>query len=122
MWLRDVHKRLLTRGFAVVLAAIVCGGAFDWGHVGGDDPDCNVVVVQHNHNAHRLNGAPGSTSSSDHCYICHSLRLLHVGLTAGHARSAANITSTRYFDADASAVRHALNVVLASRAPPASLL
>jgi hypothetical protein len=32
MWLRAVGKRLVSRALAAVLAAVVCGGALDWGN------------------------------------------------------------------------------------------
>jgi hypothetical protein len=119
MWLRAVRNRLLIRGLAAALAAIVCGGALDWGHLGGDDPDCNVLPVVHDHTAHRFSAARENPPHHDHCYICHSLRLLHVGLAARHERTAVDVTCTQSDDGRALATRHAFSFDFSSRAPPA---
>jgi hypothetical protein len=118
MWLRAVRNHFLIRGVTVVLAVMVCGGSLDWGHVGGDDPDCNVVLVLHNHAAHRLSAAPLSSTSGDHCFICHSLRLLHVGFAARHERVSIDVRSTDYRDQHALVARLNVTVDLSSRAPP----
>jgi hypothetical protein len=84
-----------SRAVCALLTLVVFGGAFDWGHVGGDDPDCNPVLVIHDHTAHHFSATPtGGTPVSDHCYICHSLRLLHTGLTAASARATADTSHT----------------------------
>jgi len=67
----------------------VCASAFDWGHTGGDDPDCDNVFIIHNHAAHRVSTVPPPSSSPEgHCFICHTLRLLHGAKTARGARLA----------------------------------
>jgi hypothetical protein len=106
---------------AAALALLVCGSAVDWGHVGGDDPE-DVVLVQHNHAAHRLGSTPLSPPQSEHCYLCHSLRLLHVAVTSRHERVAVDAHTTRYADTYVTAVRHEFATSLPSRAPPSSLL
>ena len=120
MWL-CVHNRFLSRSIAAVFAAIVCGGAVDWGHVGGDDRDCDVIVVQrHDHTAHRLSTAPvNRPSSNDHCYICHSLRLLHQVVSSRYERVAVALQSVHLPDAEIIAIRDGLRAAIASRAPPA---
>jgi len=65
MWLRAARKQFFIRGVTAFLAVIVCGGAFDWGHAGGDDPDCNVVVVAHNHSAHHFAAATSTSPAAD---------------------------------------------------------
>lgn len=120
MWARW-RKGLLTRAVAALLAVMVSGAAFDWGHIGGDDPDCDGFLVAHDHSAHRFSAAPlGSSSpSGDHCYICHSLRVLHVGLTARSERVALDVHSTQLRDTSVLAARRTFSVALSSRAPPA---
>src|SRR3954451_9410056 len=83
MQLHGVRHRLGSRAVAMVLVALVSGGALNWGHPGGDDPDCNPVLVLHDHAAHRFSAAPSQTAPApDHCYICHSLQLLHTSVVA----------------------------------------
>jgi hypothetical protein len=120
MWLRAARNRFLIRGLAATLAALVCGGAIDWGHVGGDDPDCNLLPVAHDHSAHRFDTAPVTSPHNDHCYLCHSLRLLHVGLAARHERVAVDVRSTQHCKRSALIARSALSLDLSSRAPPAA--
>src|SRR5262252_6784083 len=99
MWLRAARSRVLARGVAALLAALVGGGTLEWGHAGGDDRDCGAIAVLHDHNAHRLSGAQATQSpSNDHCYICHSLRLLHAALLVSHERPAADARSTQFND------------------------
>ncbi|HEX7796251.1 MAG TPA: hypothetical protein VF456_17940 [Vicinamibacterales bacterium] len=70
------------RCFAALLAVFVFAGAADWGHVAWDDPACDPAPVRHDHSAHRFTTETTDSQPSDgHCYLCHSLRLLHTGLT-----------------------------------------
>jgi hypothetical protein len=120
MWLRAARHRFLTRALAVALAAIVCGGALDWGHAGGDDPDCNPALVHHDHSAHRSAPAPPQPSQpGDHCYLCHSLRLLHTALSVRGGRVVFSLQSTQFHLGDPLAARSALSNLRSSRAPPA---
>lgn len=120
MWLRAARNRFLIRTLATVLALIVGGAAFDWGHAGNDDPDCNVVIVHHDHSAHRFSAAPTSPSpASDHCYICHSLRSLHGALTAASGRTPIDIGSATYRSHEMLLARGIMRSALGSRAPPA---
>jgi hypothetical protein len=122
VWLRAVRSRLLARGLAAFLAVLVCGGALDWGHAGGDDPDCNPVFVHHDHNAHRFSAATHSTPPADHCYLCHSLRLLHTLLVARGARIAVASESASLLRSDALAAVTAVSFGLSPRAPPTASL
>jgi hypothetical protein len=120
MWMRVPRHRFLTRALAVALAAVICGGALDWGHAGGDDPDCSPALVHHDHSAHRSAPAPSQPSQpGDHCYLCHSLQLLHTALTACGGRVVFSLQSTRHHQGDPLAARSALSVARSSRAPPA---
>src|SRR5438105_2635794 len=96
MWRHAARKDLLNRALAAVLAFVVCGGALNWGHVGGDDPDCDSTPVVHDHNAHRFNSAPRSTPPADHCYLCHSLRSLHTSLVSRGPRVIVATRSTQF--------------------------
>jgi hypothetical protein len=111
---------LLNRALAAVLAVVVCGGALNWGHAGGDDPDCDSAPAVHDHAAHRFTfSPPHSTQPADHCYICHSLRLLHTSLAARGVRAVVAVRSTQFRQLDGLAIINALGVALSSRAPPA---
>jgi hypothetical protein len=123
MGLHAIRKRLFSRGLAALLAVVVCGGAFSWGHPGGDDPDCNLVPAHHDHAAHRFSGAPTKSSpTAEHCYICHSLRLLQTTLVAQGARAVFAPQASAFRHADAIAAVGAIGVALSSRAPPAATL
>src|SRR6266566_928145 len=115
MWLRAGRRLWLNRAFAALLAVVVCGGALDWGHAGGDDRDCNYSPVVHDHAAHRFTTSPSrSTQPADHCYICHSLRLLHTSLAAGSARVGVAARSTPLRLVESLEVRNGCLVALAS--------
>jgi hypothetical protein len=117
------RKRFLSRAIAAALTLLVCGGAVDWGHLGGDDADCNIVVVPHDHAAHRFAANPsGAAPAADHCYICHSLRLLHVALAARQERAAIDLQRTQLGDAFDAVAGQRVGVALSSRAPPLTLL
>lgn len=119
----DVRHPLMIRTIAALLSLLVCGGAVDWGHAGGDDPDCNVVVVPHDHSAHRFGASPSSNlPSPDHCYICHSLRLLHVALATSHERVAIALQRAQLADTFDAVACQRFAAAPSSRAPPASLL
>ena len=123
MGLRAVRHPVVSRVLAAVLAAVVSGGALDWGHLGGDDPDCNPVLVHHDHSAHRFGAAPSqSVPPADHCYLCHSLRLLHTSVIARAAGAVPAVTSTPFRFADHLAAFGPVGVSLSSRAPPARSL
>jgi hypothetical protein len=123
MWLRAARSRLLVRVVAALLVALVGGSTLEWGHGGGDDRDCGAVAVLHDHEAHRLSGAQASPSSSnDHCYICHSLRLLHAALVVSHERLTADASSTQFHAGAPGIARYACRLHLPSRAPPPVVL
>src|SRR5436309_9838936 len=120
MWLRAGRSGVLNRALAALLAVVVCGGALDWGHAGGDDPDCNPVPVYHDHAAHRFAPAPSHSSpSADHCYICHSLRLLQTTVIARGARVILTVNSTPLCQANGLSASGPLGETRSSRAPPA---
>lgn len=123
MWLRShARNHFLIRSIAAALALLVCGGALDWGHIGGDDADCDLVVVQHDHAAHRFaSNRSGAVPAPDHCYICHSLRLLHVALATRHERAVVHLERAQLVDAANAIAAQRFGVSLSSRAPPASL-
>jgi hypothetical protein len=119
MWFGGVRNGWLARGLAAALALVVCGGAFNWGHAGGDDPDCGGALVRHDHNAHRFHSAPsGQPQPTGHCYICHSLRLLHAALKARDGRVVLDLQSARYRQDDHLLARSTPGLALSSRAPP----
>ena len=107
---------------AATLAVIVCGGALDWGHAGGDDPDCSGAPVSSSRTAQQFSPALLSGSSGDHCYICHSLRLLHAGLVVRRERVPVDLGSTPHLNVRRRAERRSLSVHLSSRAPPGERL
>src|SRR5262245_58115368 len=108
MRFRVIRTRFSTRAIAALLALLVCGSTLDWGHVGGDDRDCITVLVQHDHNAHRLSTAAVSASHNDHCLICHSLRLLHHAVASRYRRVTVALQTSPRFDGDVLAVRDRL--------------
>jgi hypothetical protein len=120
VWFSRIRSAYVSRAASALLALLVLGGAFDWGHAGGDDPDCNPVLVHHDHTAHHVAAAPATdTSVPEHCIICHSLRLLHTGLTATAAgvvtdTSEAGVTGVAVLALGATAVDGRT-----SRGPPA---
>ncbi len=114
-----IRQRFFTRAVAAALSLLVCGSALDWGHAGGDDRDCDIVFVHHDHNAHRLSTSPvNSPNDNDHCYICHSLRLLHYAVASGYGRVVVAVHAVHRANADVLLVRDGLQVGIASRAPP----
>jgi len=121
MWLRAGRNSFFSRAFAASLAVLVCGSALEWGHLGGDDRDCDVVVVRHDHAAHRWSIVPvtSASPSSDHCYICHSLRLWRQALTSRVEGVAVAQRTARPIEGVVVDIRDGLRVGLASRAPPA---
>jgi hypothetical protein len=117
--MRTVRNGFLARGFATVLALVVCGGALDWGHAGGDDADCGIGLTLHDHDAHRFNGVPANPAPpANHCYICHSLQLLHSALKPHDGRVVLHLQSARYSQPDHLLARSAPGLALSSRAPP----
>jgi hypothetical protein len=114
---------LFSRTIAIALTIVVGGGTLNWGHVGGDDADCDIVVVPHDHTAHRFAANPsGSNPVSDHCYICHSLRLLHAALTTRQKSIAAPLQRTCRIDTAAVTGPDAFAGRASSRAPPSASL
>ena len=120
MWVRAVRNGFLARGLAVALMLVVCGGVVDWGHAGGDDADCRIALAQHNHDAHRFARAPENPPSpAGHCYICHSLQLLHSALNAQGGQAVRDRRSTQFREVDELSARSVASLARSSRAPPA---
>lgn len=117
MRFRLARKYLVTRGIALALASMVAGSAVDWGHNGTDDPQCAPALVIHNQAAHRF-AAATTPSSAEHCFICHSLRLLHGALTAAVGQPAVDQVATAGRAAGCLLARNLDAHTLASRAPP----
>jgi hypothetical protein len=111
------------RCLAALLAVFVWAGTADWGHVAWDDPACDPAPVYHDHSAHRFTAGTADDQPSDgHCYLCHSLRLLHTGLTVRSAPAPRTDVSSPY----RIGVIISPNLLVAgarlSRAPPVVLL
>ncbi len=119
MRLRAFRRGWLSQGLAAVLTVLVCGAALDWGHVGGDDPDCDPALVYHDHTAHNSQlQSSRSVPPPDHCYICHSLRLLHNSVAVSAAGAFVTLQSTALHHAEALAASGAVGLAGPSRAPP----
>ena len=119
MFFNPLRKQVLSRALAALLALVVCGGSLDWGHAGGDDPDCNPVFVHHDHNAHHISAEPSNAApAADHCYICHSLRLLHTTLIARGAHAVLVAESTPLWQFDRLAASDVIDLARSPRAPP----
>jgi hypothetical protein len=74
---RTRFSALLSAATLLCVASLSIASAF---HNDTDDPDCNPPLVFHNHAAHHFIAQNGSsTSTPDHCYLCHwtSLRIVH---------------------------------------------
>jgi hypothetical protein len=116
-----LHRRLHRRALAMVLSMAVCGGALNWGHVGGDDPDCAPQLVQHDHAAHRFTAASRTTSPQDeHCTLCHLLRLLHTAVSGGSLPGSRVADVESRLVIDSRLLTSIFSVVVPSRAPPAA--
>ena len=111
-----------TRGLAIILALLTCGSAIDWAHPGGDDPDCDPQLVVHNHSAHRIGSQPAQSSPEGHCFICHSLRLLHSARPMRVARLVAPHHITSVAPVSYTPLLSGHDATISSRGPPPVLL
>jgi hypothetical protein len=119
---RSVRHRRLTRALGVALALLVCASALDFGHAGGDDRDFGPPFVIHDHSAHHFGAQRATTrSTGDHCFLCHSLRLLHFALVAeaDTVASGAHVRGWSLFDTPSSP--RIVPASRPSRAPPQAL-
>ncbi len=119
------RRQLRLQTVAIFLAVIVSGGTMDWAHGGWDDPGCDPipVQVQHDHSAHRFTaGTRGPEAPSDHCALCHLLRTLRTARSAESLATdaAASAESRGPFNGTFTVALVALAVP--ARAPPALLL
>ena len=115
-----LRRRMRAQTLALLLSVVVCGGALNWGHIGGDDPGCAPQLIQHDHFAHRFTAA-GQTPASqdDHCTLCHLLRLLHTAVPT-ESLLAGNVSPIEARRAADTKVAPALfDSAVPSRAPPA---
>jgi hypothetical protein len=90
---------------AATVASLVWPSAALLFHDGSDDPDCRVVIVVHDHAAHRLAAGPRSSPTTpEHCFLCHwqSLRTIqtvfHVPAPLAAAQSLARLDSVHAAD------------------------
>jgi hypothetical protein len=122
MLLKLLRRCARTRVAATVLSLVLCGAVMNWGHMGGDDPGCDPTLFVLGHSAVQI-GAPASgPSPSDHCTLCHFLRLLQTAISiksfaASHLADAAACRPP-----DRMLAPSLLAINLSSRAPPAILL
>ncbi|HEY7291720.1 MAG TPA: hypothetical protein VH583_17920 [Vicinamibacterales bacterium] len=121
MFFTRLHRRLCGRVLALLLSVVVCSGTLNWGHAGGDDPECAPELVQHDHAAHRFTANTLLTGSQDeHCTLCHLLRLLHTALPSGSLLDSrvASLETRRIIDSGL--VTSICSITIPSRAPPAT--
>ena len=119
MGFRSAHHHWLTRLFAIAFSVLVCASALDFGHAGGDDRDFGPPFVVHDHNAHRFSpSAPTKETSDGHCFICHTLRLLHFALTAKSGCIDTVAYVRPYVPTNRIFVQRVASAALAPRAPP----
>ncbi len=81
-----------------------------------DDALCGLIVEQHDHSAHRIGAAKGSTSDADHCFICHNQSLRSL-VSTGPVTSAC-LGETRHYAEHGVAVGAELPRRQPARAPP----
>ncbi|HUK36797.1 MAG TPA: hypothetical protein VLV86_22935 [Vicinamibacterales bacterium] len=119
--MRGLFRRLVwTQLIAVLLTAVVAGGAMDWVHAGWDDPACDLIPVQHDHTAHRFVAGPQSAPvQSDHCPLCHLSRVLHTALSAQSLSAHVVLSAGASGLCDPAAAVELFSIRLTSRAPPA---
>lgn len=102
---------------AVTLVSVTCLVASPLYHDEGDDRDCVLALVLHDHSAHRI-GAPtaGHATDSSHCFICHwhSLRSVR---TAVHVVAPASASQPVVADATLGVLSRTL-LPRSARAPP----
>ena len=120
--LRSAYKGS-ARAVALLLATVMFAGVTGLGHTAWDDPACDPIPVQHDHNAHRIHaGSLPAAPDSDHCLLCHSLRTLRAGMVVAHTPVAAAVETGLVRVADIVLVDGVLDPQAPSRAPPAVLL
>lgn len=112
-----------THVLAVLLAAVVAGGAMDWAHAGWDDPGCDPLPVQHDHSAHRFTADTRTpTAPSDHCALCHLLRLFHSALSAQLLTPHVAMSAEAGRSFNSGQIVQLFSARVSSRAPPALTL
>jgi hypothetical protein len=119
--LAAARKLPLIRAVAFAVALVICGGSVDWGHAGGDDPDCDLVLVHQNVPGHVSTAPIGAPQSENHCYICHALRLLHSALTSAGIWHGVLPGSTPLGSSERVIARREASIGRTPRAPPVSL-
>lgn len=119
-----LFRRLVrTQVLAVLLAAVVGGGAMDWAHAGWDDPGCDPLPVQHDHSAHRFTSDTRTPSApSDHCALCHLQRLFHSALSAQVLAPYVAMSAEAGRSFNGAPIVQLFSAHVPSRAPPAFTL
>jgi hypothetical protein len=117
-------RRIVSAHTVVALVAlIVCAGAGDLIHSGGDDPLCAPVLVQHDASAHRFTaGDPAGQAPASHCPLCHLLHLLHTALSAHPRAAATSVTVEVRWLGDRPVAVALVTTSVPSRAPPSVTL
>lgn len=107
---------------AALLALLVCAGSAGLGHAAWDDPGCDPAPIWHNHAAHHFSGPrPEGGPLSDHCELCHSLRLLHTALTVRRPSAVLTPIAAPHRTLRPLFASWQLVSSIPSRAPPSSL-
>lgn len=119
-----LFRRLVrTQVLVVVLAAVVSGGAMDWAHAGWDDPGCDPHPIQHDHSAHRFTADTRTpVAPSDHCALCHLLRLFHSALSAQLLAPHVAMSAEAGRSFNGAQIVQLFSARVSSRAPPALTL
>jgi len=89
MLFSNLRRQAWVHVVATMLVAIVGGAALNWGHLGGDDPDCDLTFAVPGYSSPHVAATP-TTPPHDHCPICHSLRLLQLAIS-GQSLTASGI-------------------------------
>ena len=117
------RRLVCTQGIAIVLTAVVACGAMDWAHSGWDDPGCDPIPVQHDHAKHRfIAGTRAPAAPSDHCALCHLLRVFHTALSAQSPATPVALSIEARGLSDGAAAIEIFSGRIRSRAPPAFVL
>jgi hypothetical protein len=118
-----VSETLRRRGsIAVVVLVSLLAGTIPVPHTNGlDDPDCFPLLMGHNERAHHFGAAPiSSPVSSEHCFLCHSLRSLHQPQERQYQRDLVPGSEQLYVAGRVASAR-AEWLPTAGRAPPRSI-
>ena len=121
MSLTVFRRHMRTRVLAALLAVVVCGATVNWGHAGGDDPGCDLTLAVPGQQAPHL-ATQASAPATDHCPLCHFLRLLQVAISAKPLAAVGVFRTALCLPSGGAAVVQLFAFNVSSRAPPASHL